>query len=199
LVTTPDSVAFASAAKFRAWLERNHQRATELWIRFDRATAKTGTLTYKQAVDEALCFGWIDGVIGKSVDDASYTRRFTPRKAKSIWSAVNIRRAAELEALGKMTEAGRAALSAREEKRSRVYSFEQENVAFDEAQSKAFRKNKRAWRFFESLPASYRRAATWWVISAKRVETRAKRLAELIELSSRDERLPHLSKWTKKR
>lgn len=193
-----DALAFASAAKFRAWLERNHEKKTELWIRFDRASSNKDTLTYKQAVDEALCYGWIDGVL-KSLDEASYVRRFTPRKPKSIWSAVNIARVAELEALGKMTDAGRAAFNVREDKRSRVYSFEQKEVALEPAEERSFRNNRSAWSFFESQPASYRRAATWWVTSAKRAETRSKRLAELIELSSREQKLPHLSKWTKKR
>jgi len=171
---------FKSPEQFREWLERNAATATEVIVGFMKTSTGRAGLTWPQAVDEALCVGWIDGVRHR-IDDERYKIRFTPRKAASRWSAVNIKRVPELEALGRMKPAGLVAFRARTEALSRTASYEQgENVAFSEADLKVFRKNKAAWRFFETTPPSYKRKAIWLVISVKRPETRARRLEHLI-------------------
>ncbi|MEP6714441.1 MAG: YdeI/OmpD-associated family protein [Terriglobia bacterium] len=145
-------------------------------------------MTWPESVDAALCFGWIDGV-RKRIDDISYTIRFTPRKPRSIWSAVNIGRVAELREQGLMSPAGLRAFECREEFRSRVYSFEQERIEFENEQLTLFEANEAGWEFFQAQPASYRRAATWWVVNAKRAETKTTRLAKLIAVSAQSLRL----------
>jgi uncharacterized protein YdeI (YjbR/CyaY-like superfamily) len=175
-------VFFAGSAAWRLWLEQHHAERRELLVGFYRKNSGKPSLTWPESVDAALCFGWIDGVRRK-IDAESYTIRFTPRRPGSIWSAVNIKRAGELTELRLMHPAGIAAFQARQEKRSRVYSFEQENVAFGTAQNQLFQANPAAWKFFQAQPGSYRRAVTWWVISAKRAETRKRRLAKLIQAS----------------
>ncbi len=146
-------------------------------------------MTYAEAVDEALCFGWIDGII-KRVDDESYTHRFTPRKPRSIWSLVNINHVARLTAAGKMAAPGIAAYEARLTERSGIYLYERDTeVTFDATQLKRFKANKKAWVFWETLPPGFRRSCTHWVISAKREETREKRLATLIADSAKGVRL----------
>ena len=146
-------------------------------------------MTWPESVDEALCFGWIDG-IRKSLDEHSYTIRFTPRKPKSTWSSVNIKRAAVLKAEGRMQPAGLAAFERRTENKSSIYSYEQRAVELPEPYSGQLRKNKRASKFFETQPASYRKAACWWVISAKKEETRIKRMDKLIMLSEQGLLIP---------
>lgn len=146
-------------------------------------------MTYQESVQEALCFGWIDGV-RKNCDESSYTIRFTPRKPRSIWSAVNIRYADELIRQGRMRPAGLAAFEARDDDRSRVYSFEQQSPQLDEASEMRLRANAKAWDFFQSQAPSYHRAASWWVISAKREETRQRRLETLIHDSENGRRIP---------
>jgi uncharacterized protein YdeI (YjbR/CyaY-like superfamily) len=173
-------VFFKSAADFRAWLEAQHQKRAELWVGFYKKSSTKPSITYPEAVDEALCFGWIDGV-RKSVASDAYTIRFTPRKAKSQWSAVNIKRAQELADLGRMCPAGRKAFAGAKNQ-SRKYSYEQRHQArFQREQEWQFRANRRAWNFFQSQPPWYRRTATFWVVSAQKEETRQKRLATLIE------------------
>jgi uncharacterized protein YdeI (YjbR/CyaY-like superfamily) len=135
-------------------------------------------------VDEALCFGWIDGV-RRRVDDERYTIRFTPRKAGSIWSAINIRRVEELTREGRMREAGVEAFEARSEARSRVYAYEQKHDGLSEPYAGALKKNAAAWKYFESRGAWYRKRASWWVMSAKKEETRQARLAKLVAASAR--------------
>ena len=184
---------FRSADEFRKWLSLNHATASELWVGFYRKAASKTGISYSDAVDQALCFGWIDG-IRKGVDEDSYKMRFTPRKRGSIWSAVNIDKAGALIKEGLMEPSGRAAFEARDEKRSKVYSYEQENPALTAAQEKLLRSNKKAWTFFQEQAPWYRRTATWWVISAKRSETRERRLAKLIEDSAAGRRLAHLSR-----
>jgi len=179
---------FRTQAALRAWLEKNHDKLSELWIGFYNKESGKGGITYKQALDEALCFGWIDGV-RRNIDEVSYEQRFTPRQAKSYWSAVNINHVKRLQEAGKMTPAGLAAFESRDEAAAARYSFEQKNVAFDAELEKTFRKNKKAWAFFEAQPPGYRRIATWFVMGAKREDTRAKRLERLIEVSGRGERL----------
>ena len=171
---------FKTAASFRAWLEKNHDKAPALWLGLRKKASGLPSVAYKEAVDQALCFGWIDG-IAKGIDDTSYMQRFTPRAKKSTWSAINIARMGELEALGLMHPAGRAAFEQRDPARTNQYSFEQKIVAFTSAEEKVFRARDKAWTFFEQQPPGYRRQATWWVISAKKDETRQKRLETLIE------------------
>jgi len=183
---------FASQKAFRKWLEKNHATATELWVGFYRADSGRGGLTYKEALDEALCFGWIDGV-RKKVDEESYTNRFTPRKAKSYWSAVNTKRFRELQELGVIAPQGQKTFDARDAATTAKYSFERETASFDAGSEKKFRANKKAWQFFEAQPPYYRRVATWFVVGAKREETRARRLEQLIECSAKGERLPQFT------
>jgi uncharacterized protein YdeI (YjbR/CyaY-like superfamily) len=171
---------FKTANAFRAWLEKNHDKAPELWLGLRKKASGLPSVTYREAVDQALCFGWIDG-IAKGIDDTSYMQRFTPRTKKSTWSAINIARMAELEALGLMHSAGRVAFEQRDPARTNQYSFEQKSIAFTPAEEKALGAHKRARTFFDSQPPGYRRQATWWVISARKDETRRKRLKTLIE------------------
>jgi len=171
---------FATPAQFRAWLADHHADRDELVVGFHKRGSKQPSMTWPESVIEALCFGWIDGV-RHGVDATRYTIRFTPRRAGSIWSAKNITTASELVAAGKMAPAGLAAFAARDENRSRVYSFEREQAAELSPDDDArFRANARAWSYFQDQPPWYRRTAYHWVISAKRAETREKRLATLI-------------------
>jgi uncharacterized protein YdeI (YjbR/CyaY-like superfamily) len=184
---------FATSADFRKWLEKHHDQHDELVVGFYKKDSGRPSMTWPESVDAALCFGWIDGV-RRRTDDVSYTIRFTPRKKRSIWSAVNIKRVAELTALGLMRPTGIGAFEARSEERSAIYSFEQENIAFEAAQEKLFRAQKNAWTYFQSQAKWYQRAATWWVIGAKREETKAKRLATLIADSAAKRTLKHLTR-----
>src|SRR5262245_44824263 len=179
---------FKSGEDFRRWLEKNHATTQELWVGYYRKASRRASITWPESVDEALCFGWIDG-IRKSVDDLRYTIRFTPRKQGSIWSAVNIKRARELTDKGLMKPLGMAAFNARKENRSGIYSYEQRSARLDGAYEKKLRGNKAAWDFFYAQPPSYRKAIGWWVISAKQETTRLKRLEKLIRESARGERL----------
>jgi uncharacterized protein YdeI (YjbR/CyaY-like superfamily) len=183
---------FATPAAWRGWLEKYHGRRQELLVGFYKKDSGKPSITWPESVDGALCYGWIDG-IRRSIDDISYSIRFTPRKPRSNWSAINIGRLAELTGQGLMRPAGIKAFEARTEERSGVYSFEQQNVKFDEAQEQLFRADATAWKFFQSQPPGYRRIATWWVLSAKREETRGKRLAILIEDSGQGRRIGPLT------
>jgi uncharacterized protein YdeI (YjbR/CyaY-like superfamily) len=169
---------FSKPFDFRKWLEKNHAKETELLVGFYKVSSGKPSITWPESVDEALCFGWIDGV-RKSIDDESYTIRFTPRKPGSIWSAVNIKKVAELTKKGLMHPAGLAAFEKRKDYKSAVYSFEQKEISLGEYEKK-LKANKKAWSFWSTQAPSYRKAATWWVISAKQEATRAKRLATLI-------------------
>jgi uncharacterized protein YdeI (YjbR/CyaY-like superfamily) len=184
---------FATPAEFRTWLETHHATESELLVGFHKKGSGLPSITWPESVDQALCFGWIDGV-RRSLGETSYTIRFTPRQARSTWSAVNIKRAQELQEQGLMHPAGRAAFLARTEDRSNTYSFEQrEPIELGDAQLETFRANAPAWAFFQSQPPSYRKAATWWVISAKRAETRDRRLATLIADSAAGRRIRSLT------
>ncbi|MEP6491547.1 MAG: YdeI/OmpD-associated family protein [bacterium] len=183
---------FASNTDFRAWLQQHHAAQSELLLGFHKKSATTKGITYPEALDEALAVGWIDG-IRRRVDDSRYTIRFTPRKPRSIWSAVNIKRVRELIAAGRMMQAGLAAFEKRDEKRSAIYSYERAEATFDAASLKRFKSTKGAWADFQKRPAWYRRTTTHWVTSAKKPETRAKRLTELIECSRKGERIHALS------
>ena len=188
---------FATQAAFRKWLEKNHDKVKELFVGFYNQKSGRGGLTYKQALDEALCFGWIDGV-RRSIDEDSYTNRFTPRKAKSYWSAINTKRYQELDAQGLVAPPGRAAFEARDAAKTAQYSFERETAELDPAMRKELEANKKAVAYFDAQPPYYRRLASHWVTSAKRDETRTKRLATLIEFCAKGERLPQFTPAPKK-
>lgn len=171
---------FATPVELRRWLAANHSSAVELWVGFYKKGSGRPTITWPESVDEALCVGWIDGV-RKSIDEASYMIRFTPRQARSTWSAVNIARVAELTKQRRMQPAGLSAFERRTESKSRIYAYEQgERAGLDAECERRFRANPKAWQFFLAQPPSYRRTASWWVVSAKKEETRTKRLATLI-------------------
>jgi uncharacterized protein YdeI (YjbR/CyaY-like superfamily) len=181
-------VFFDSQAEFHRWLEQHHNTASELLVGFYKKQSARGAITYKEALDEALCFGWIDGV-RKGIDAVSYTIRFTPRKPRSIWSLVNTSRARQLSRLGLMKPPGLRAFRARNEKKTRQYSYERHRSVFDPALDAKLRANKRASAFFQSQPPGYQKIVTFWVMSAKRQETRERRLALLIERSATGARL----------
>jgi uncharacterized protein YdeI (YjbR/CyaY-like superfamily) len=183
----PEPTFFASQSEFRQWLEKNHDTAKELWVGYYKKGTGLPSLTWPESVDEALCFGWIDGV-RKRIDDTSYTNRFTPRKPASAWSAVNVKRAQELTDLGLMHEAGRKAFEKREDKKTSLYSYENRPAELPEEYAKVFRANKKAWEFFQSQSPSYRRTCIWWVVSAKQEQTRQKRLTTLIADSEKGEK-----------
>ncbi|CAN5890186.1 YdeI/OmpD-associated family protein [soil metagenome] len=178
---------FKSAAECRQWLERNHDKTTEQWFGFYKKKSGKRGITYQEALDEALCFGWIDG-LKKSVDEYRYTFRFTPRKPKSIWSLVNTKRAEELRKLGRMKPAGLKALAARNPEKSGIYSFENASRELSASCEKEFKAHKEAWGFFQAQPPGYRRTASFWVMSAKKEETRLRRLARLISESEKKTR-----------
>lgn len=195
---TPTNLTFfETVAEFRNWLDKNHAALAELWLAFYKRDSGRPSITWPEAVDEALCYGWIDGV-RKSIDDLSYTIRFTPRKPGSIWSLVNIRRVNELMKLGRMMPPGIAAFETRDEERARKYSYENRPRSLAAGYEKKFRANKKAWQFYETQPPGYRRTASFWVTSAKQEDTRLRRLDQLIACSSKGERLPHLISNKKK-
>ena len=175
---------FETAADFRSWLRANHGKARELAVGFCKKKSGRPTVTYSEAVDEALCFGWIDGVRNR-IDADTYRVRFTPRKPRSRWSAVNIRRVRKLTEQKKMADAGLTAFAGAESQ-TRAYSYEQRSAAtLDAASARRFRANKTAWGFFQAQPPWYHRTASFWVISAKKQETRNRRLEQLIAESAR--------------
>jgi uncharacterized protein YdeI (YjbR/CyaY-like superfamily) len=180
---------FKTATLFRTWLDRHHATHRELLVGFHKVGTGKPSITYPQALDAALCFGWIDG-IRRRLDADSYTIRFTPRKRDSIWSAVNIRHVARLQADGLMQPAGLKAFRERDRTKARLYSFENRPRRLEAAYAMTFRANRRAWAWFEAQAPSYRRSATWWVMSAKREETRARRLAVLIASSAKGAKAP---------
>ena len=180
---------FSTPEKFRQWLERDHDSASELLLGFHKKSSGKKSITYSEALDEALCYGWIDG-IRKSIDETRYKNRFTPRKKGSNWSAVNIARVAALTTEGRMQPSGLAAFEARVPEKSGVYSFEQRTaVTLGVEFEQRFRANAKAWAFFESQAPYYRRTATFWVMSAKQEATRERRLASLIADSAAGRRV----------
>lgn len=187
---------FATSRDFRAWLEAHHQSERQLLVGYYKRGTGMPSISWPESVDEALCFGWIDGV-RKSLSEDAYSVRFTPRKATSIWSAINVARVAALESLGRMTPAGRRAFALRTPERTGVYSFERYAAAqFAPEQARRLRANRAAATFFDAQPPSYRRMATHWVISAKREETRSRRLDQLILDSSEGRRIGPLARPT---
>jgi uncharacterized protein YdeI (YjbR/CyaY-like superfamily) len=188
-----EPIYFASPDEFRAWLAQNHEREREVLVGFYKKHTGRPTLTWPQSVDEALCYGWIDGV-RRSAGEEAYTIRFTPRKAKSTWSAVNLKRVPELITEGRMHPAGLRAYEAREESNSRIYAYEQgDAAAFDEVLEARFRENEAAWDFFQAQPPGYRKTSTHWVMSAKQEATRLRRLDQLIADSASGRRLDQLT------
>jgi uncharacterized protein YdeI (YjbR/CyaY-like superfamily) len=185
---------FETAAAFRAWLETHHADASELFVGFHKKESGRPSLTWPESVAEALCFGWIDGV-RKRLDEASYVIRFTPRRPGSNWSAVNLAKMAELLAAGRVAPAGLAAYERRSEAKSRIYSYEQRKTAtLPPELERRFRRARAAWTFFAAQPPGYRSLATFWVVSAKREETRERRLEKLVECSAAGRRLPELAR-----
>jgi uncharacterized protein YdeI (YjbR/CyaY-like superfamily) len=190
-------IFFATPDKWRAWLEKNHDSRSEVLVGFHRKSSGLPTMTWAEAVDQALCFGWIDGV-RRSIDETSYYNRFTPRRPNSNWSAVNIKKVELLTKQGMMHPAGVAAFERRSKERSKSYSYERANAKLNASYEKRFRARKGAWAFWESQPPGYRRTATWWVVSAKREETRERRLTTLIEDSAKGRRIGLLAQPERK-
>ena len=188
-----EPIFFATPDEFRAWLQEHHATESEVLVGFHKKGSGRPSITWPQSVDQALCFGWIDGV-RRRIDDASYSIRFTPRKARSTWSAINLRRVAELAADGLMHPAGIAAFERRSDDKTAIYSYEQREAAqLDAEQERRFRANARAWDWFQAQAPSYRRTATYWVASAKRQETRERRLERLISDSAAGRPIPSLT------
>ena len=180
---------FESAEAFKKWLARNHSTQTEVLVGYHHKTSGKQGLSYSDSVDEALCYGWIDGV-RKRVDDSRYTIRFTPRKPRSKWSLVNVRRVESLIAQKRMTKAGMDAYAARVNQKGIEYSYEVRRKSLTPAYQKKFEAKKRAWKYFNEQPPWYRRVTVFWVMTAKKEETQERRLATLIECSAKGEWIP---------
>jgi uncharacterized protein YdeI (YjbR/CyaY-like superfamily) len=191
--TTPRS--FKTPAEWRAWLKANHQSSSEILVRLFKVHAAHRGVTYKQALDEALCYGWIDG-IARRLDEDSYCLRFTPRRRHSIWSRVNVGHVQRLLKEKRMTPTGMAAFEARDEKRTAVYAFENRPKVLPPAMTRVFRANKPAWRFYQAQAPYYRRTTSYWVLSAKQEATRQRRLAALIDCCAHGSIIPQLKKTT---
>lgn len=184
------AVFFKTAADWRHWLEKNHAKADEIILGLVKKGADLRGIGYREALDEALCHGWIDGV-RRTIDDKRWTVRFTSRRKGSVWSEVNRKRVAELKRDGRMAEPGLGVFNGRDRSKQERYSYENA-AAFDPADEERFKADKKAWAFFASMPPSYRRQATFWVVSARRLETRMRRLSTLIEDSSAGRRIKPL-------
>ena len=189
-----EATFFANAAAFREWLQTNHGKHTELWVGLHKKESNLSSITWPESVDEALCFGWIDG-LRQRIDAVSYRIRFTPRKATSTWSAINIKRMAVLMKDGRVHDAGKKAFAARKVKRSRIYSYENADVALPVEYESRLRKHKVAAKYFDAQAPSYRKAARRWIMSAKQAATRQSRLATLIESSAAKQFIPPF-KWS---
>ncbi len=193
-MTEPEPIFFDSPESFYAWLEEHHRTESEVYVGYWKKHTGQPSLTWSQAVDQALCFGWIDGR-ANSIDDDRYKQRFTPRRSGSNWSKVNVEKVARLREAGLMRPAGEAAFERRRDERTGVYSFEHgEEPALEPEQEKRFRANEEAWEFFRSQAPWYRRTAIHVVVSAKKLETRARRLDQLIEDSAAGRRIKQLSR-----
>jgi uncharacterized protein YdeI (YjbR/CyaY-like superfamily) len=179
---------FRTPSDFRNWLERNHAAKREVSVGFYKKASGKASITWPESVDEALCFGWIDG-IRKRIDEISYQIRFTPRRRGSIWSTINIKRAKELTKQKRMRPIGLKAFAARIESKSRIYSYEQRRAELEEPYISRLNKNKSAWDFFQAQPPSYRKMMSWYIMSAKTEETRSKRFAKLMKASAKGKRL----------
>ncbi|MEY8761074.1 YdeI/OmpD-associated family protein [Chryseobacterium tongliaoense] len=179
---------FTTQEEFREWLVQYHQTENELLVGFYKVGTKKPSMTWSESVDQALCFGWIDGV-RKSIDKESYSIRFTPRKPTSIWSAINIKKMEDLTKAGLMTTAGQKAFSLRKEEKSGIYSHEKEPATLDPAYEKQFKTNKKAWKFFSDQAPSYKKVMLHWIMSAKQEKTRQSRLEKTIRESEQQKRV----------
>ena len=179
---------FATQEAFRAWLKKYHKKETELIVGFYKVGSGKPSMTWSQSVDQALCFGWIDG-IRKSINDESYSIRFTPRKRTSTWSAINIKKVEELRKKGLMTEEGQQAFDARTAGKSGLYSHENEFRDLNPEFKKQFKKNKKAWAFFNEQPPSYKKVMIHWIMNAKQEKTRLSRLEKTIAVSEQQKRM----------
>lgn len=190
MTPTPAEIRFfPTPLDFRKWLKSHHKNSRQLWVGFYRKSSGQPSITWPESVDEALCFGWIDG-LRKRIDKESYEIRFTPRSTTSSWSAINIRRVKELTTLGRMRPAGVSAFKRRMKPKSGIYSYEnRKSAVLHENLERRFRSQVKAWKFFQNQPKGYRQTLIWWIISAKREETRRKRLEKLINCSRRGKRL----------
>ncbi len=185
---------FENQAYLRKWFEANYKESKEIWIGYYRKGTGKPSITWKESVDEALCFGWIDG-IRKKVDDESFTIRFTPRNPKSVWSKINSERIMELKKLKMVTAIGWDLFQKRDKIKSEQYSFEQRNtIKIPSGYLKTFKKNKKAWDFFSSQPPWYKKTAFWWIVSAKQETTRSRRLNQLIDDSENLRTIPPLTR-----
>ena len=184
----PTPTFFATPAHFRRWLEKHAATTPELLVGFHKVGCGTPSITWPESVDEALCFGWIDGV-RRRIDEVSYSIRFTPRRPTSIWSAINLAKVAELEAQWRMTDAGRASFALRNEAKSRIYAYERAVAALTPEQEREFKRNKPAWKYWEAAPPGYRKVLLHYVSSAKKPETRQARLLKLIAACAEGKRL----------
>jgi uncharacterized protein YdeI (YjbR/CyaY-like superfamily) len=184
-------IFFASPLEFRGWLDKNHHKNQELWVGYYKKATGKPSMSWPESVDQALCYGWIDG-IRKSIDEYSYTIRFTPRNPKSIWSAINLKRVSELTNLGLMQPSGIDVFNKRDEKKAQLYSFERDNVSLEAHFEKKFKENEKAWNFFQSQVLSYKKPAIWWINSAKQEATRLKRLEILIKDSEAGQKIAPL-------
>ena len=190
-MTEKPATYFRTPTAWRRWLERNHARATSLWVGFWKRGSGTPSITWPESVDGALCFGWIDGV-RQSIDDERYRIRFTPRKSGSNWSRINVARMEALIAEGLVNERGKAAFAARKPEKTAIYSYEREHAALAPAEERALKADRAAWKDWQARPPWYRRTATHWIASAKREETRARRFATLLASSSAGKPIPPL-------
>lgn len=179
---------FTSPLEFRHWLEKNHTIETELIVGFYKVASGKPSMTWSQSVDQALCFGWIDGV-RRSIDKDSYCIRFTPRRPTSIWSAINIKKVEELTRAGLMMADGEKAFSFRKDNKSGIYSFENEPAILDTEYENKFKQNQMAWEYFIKQAPSYQKVMTHWIMSAKQEKTRLSRLEKTIEISARQKRM----------
>ena len=182
---------FPTPEDFRKWLKDNHDKEEVLWVGYYKKATGIPSMTWPESVDQALCYGWIDG-LRKSVDEKRYKIRFTPRRPTSVWSAVNIKKMEELTQAGLMQPAGLAIYAKRKDKKSRGYSYEQNEVELAPEYESKIKENVTAWTFFENLAPSYKKASIRWVMSAKREETRLRRLRILIESSEEQQKIPQL-------
>lgn len=184
---------FENPTAFREWLSQNHDKEQELWVGYYKKATQKPSMTWSESVDQAICFGWIDG-IRKTVDEGSYKIRFTPRRPNSIWSNVNIKKVEELTKQGLMMPTGLAAYEKWKEKNSRGYSYEQKNATLAPEYLAQIKAHPQAWAFFENLSPSYKKTSIWWIMSAKRKDTQLRRLKILIDSSTQGLKIPALRK-----
>lgn len=182
------AIFFASQEEFRKWLAKHHKKEKELLVGYYKMASGKPTMTWSQSVDQAICFGWIDGV-RRTIDHERYCIRFTPRRPNSIWSAINIRKVEELKKSGRMTPAGQKVFDTRKESKSRIYSYENEPVVLSPAYERQFKKNKAAWNYFIEQAPSYKKIMIHWIMNAKQEKTQLSRLEKTIFISAQKKRM----------